>query len=203
MRILSLVALFSLASISQATTITFSCTPSPGTFNGPSNNVPGPGSNSGDEICTGSIQAGSTINSVTLNWGIDSSYDRFNAGFATDVITFSFTGPGGLISGVGTVNSFSGANTGSNAANSGSSGSGSVTVLCADAACAAAAAGTITITDAFSSTAGNTALSSIVFSKQLIVDFTAPIVGTPEPSTFIMLGTALTALGAFARRRKA
>jgi hypothetical protein len=192
-----------LASMSQAATITFNCSPSPSTFNGPANVAPGPATGGGNEVCTGSIAPGSTINSVTLNWGIDSSYDRFNAGFGSDIVTFSFTGPGTLASGNGTVNSFSAANTGANSANSGSSGNGGP-VVCSNAACVAAAlAGSITIVDAYASTQGNTALSSITFSKQIIVDYTAPVTGTPEPSTFVMLGTALTALGAIARRRKA
>jgi hypothetical protein len=169
-------AAMSLTSASAATIIS-SCVPAPQTLVGVSN--------SGTENCTiGALPGGATVNSITLQTTFDGVYDGFLTGGS---ISYTFNGPGTLDT-AGTVIQ-------------GGPQDNKSTSAC-DAACSAAVlSGAFTVIDSY--TGNGAAVTGATFNKRVTIDYTIQQTGVPEPSTFMMLGTALTALGAIARRRKA
>jgi hypothetical protein len=182
LKILGAIAFFGVVSISQATTLTYTCSPAPVTYSGQTGG--------GSISCTSAgLPGGATINSVTLDSVIDTVYDGFDPGLATVSATYSFSGPGALATS-GSVNPTVKGE------------SKSATVACPAQACIDALGGIVNLTTAYTGT--NSALTAATFNARIIVDYTeAPPAQAPEPSSFIMLGSALTGLGIFARRRKA
>jgi hypothetical protein len=174
LKLFAAIAFFGVVSASQATTLDLSCT-----LNG--NQLVGT-SGSQTEVCDTSALVGQTINSITVNYQFTLQVAPFQPGSAN----FSFDGPGGA--------DYSGTVVGS-----GTSPVGSINVSAAEFGLWNAGS-SISVVDSYT---GTSFVQSGSFGKQITVDFSAPVTGqTPEPSTFIMLGSALTALGAMARRRK-